>query len=330
MLDVGAHIGTQSIPFVTRFGAGRVVAIEADPTNAALLRYTVLENALGDRVTVLNMAAGVVDGAVELQRSPINPGDHRVSPAESFQSGRETLRVPATRLDTLVKEGVFSTEEVALIWIDVQGHEGQFLAGAQPLLAAEAPVICEYWPFELRQAGGLALFHELVAGLVSRAPAIGECTSQLRARISRWPTTVSMTRAPITDITAPGRMNRWVGLWTRRKRRWRQPSRKLVTSDSPRAGDIRSETGGSPVFLGSPDDHLGGELHPVVRRSSVGNAVRRNPCMPQCASRIPVRKTRLRMPLSTGLPTCALARGGGLTCRSSGGPEAQRPRRAPT
>ena len=42
---------------------------------------------------------------------------------------------------------------------------------------------------------------------------------------------------------------------------------------------------------------------PVVRRSSRGSTSRRTARMPQWASLTPVRKKRLRMPVSTGLPT---------------------------
>jgi len=122
---------------------------------------------LEERVTVLNMAAAAADGTGELQLSPTNPGDHRLAnrrPANrDAQCARTTVSIPATRLDSLVEEGVFSADEVALVWIDVQGHEGDVLAGAQRLLAANTPVICEYWPFELEQADGLALFHKLVS-----------------------------------------------------------------------------------------------------------------------------------------------------------------------
>jgi len=167
VLDVGANIGTQSIPFIRRFGAGRVVAIEADPANATLLRQNVIGNGLEERVTILNMAAAAADGTVELQLSPTNPGDHRVTSrgaaTRDAQGARETVSIPATRLDKLVEEGVFSVDEVALVWIDVQGHEGDVLSGAQLLLAAKTPVVCEYWPFGLEQADGLALFHELVS-----------------------------------------------------------------------------------------------------------------------------------------------------------------------
>ena len=63
-------------------------------------------------------------------------------------------------------------------------------------------------------------------------------------------------------MSAPGSMNRCVGLWTSRKRRWRQPSRKLESLLSPPRGwySIGNSRMSSFSFDG-PDHHLGGELH---------------------------------------------------------------------
>ncbi len=52
--------------------------------------------------------------------------------------------------------------EIALVWIDAQGHEGHILAGAPRLLSTNIPVVAEYWPYGLKRSGGLALFHALV------------------------------------------------------------------------------------------------------------------------------------------------------------------------
>ena len=68
---------------------------------------------------------------------------------------------------------------------------------------------------------------------------------------------------PIAAITAPGRMNRWLGECTSRKRRWRQPSRKLDSFDSPPRGWYSiGNCADLELLLGRADHHLGGELHP--------------------------------------------------------------------
>ena len=111
--------------------------------------------------------------------------------------------------------------------------------------------------------------------------------------------------APSSARTAPGRMNRYVGLWTSRKRRWRQPSRKLESLDSPPRGWY--SIGNSRMSRFSLEARITiseANSMPVVRRSSVGQHVARAaPRMPQWASLTPVRKKRLRTPVSTGLPT---------------------------
>jgi len=65
--------------------------------------------------------------------------------------------------DSLVAEGAFAADDVDLVWIDVQGHEGQLLSGASALLERRLPVVMELWPYGLRRAGGLELVERLVA-----------------------------------------------------------------------------------------------------------------------------------------------------------------------
>ena len=105
-------------------------------------------------------------------------------------------------------------------------------------------------------------------------------------------------------MIAPGSMNRCVGLWTSRKRRWRQPSRKLESLLSPPRGWY--SIGNSRMSSFSLEARITiseANSIPVVRRSSCGSTSRRSARMPQCASLTPVRKKTLRMPVSTGLPT---------------------------
>ena len=121
--------------------------------------------------------------------------------------------------------------------------------------------------------------------------------------LARAPSARRARRAP--PARRPGTRKRCVGLWTSRKRRWRQPSRKVESFDSPPRGWY--SIGNSAIvelLLGGADDHLRGELHArwcAGRASAARRAAR--PRMPQWASRTPVRKKRLRMPERIGLPT---------------------------
>jgi hypothetical protein len=98
-----------------------------------------------------------------MEISETNSGDHRVriatgpggSPGESE---RETVGVPAVRLDDEI-----AARQVALLWVDAQGHEAHVLSGAQDLLATDTPVVIEYWPYGLRRADGLERLETLIS-----------------------------------------------------------------------------------------------------------------------------------------------------------------------
>ena len=62
IVDVGAHIGTTTLFLLHRFPTARLLAIEAQPANAALLRRTLAVNHLDGRSEVLQAAAGVAVG----------------------------------------------------------------------------------------------------------------------------------------------------------------------------------------------------------------------------------------------------------------------------
>ncbi|RPJ80913.1 MAG: hypothetical protein EHM18_17695, partial [Acidobacteria bacterium] len=46
-----------------------------------------------------------------------------------------------------------SLEETGLVWVDIQGHEGHFLRGAQSLLRRGVPIVTEFWPYAIERSG---------------------------------------------------------------------------------------------------------------------------------------------------------------------------------
>lgn len=168
-LDIGANIGTATCLALKHFGASQAWAFEPAPDNVELLRHNVLANGLQELVHVHSSALSDRDGPVEFELSHDNWGDHRVrvvetacGPALLDEERRNTVEVSCRRLDALVEAGSLDIGSVGLAWIDVQGHEAHVLGGASALLRSQVPIICEYWPYGLRRAGGLDRFHELV------------------------------------------------------------------------------------------------------------------------------------------------------------------------
>jgi FkbM family methyltransferase len=156
-VEVGANIGTTTVPMVMRVGAAGGLAIEPEPQNARLLRVNLAANDLLNRVHTLTAAVADREGVLPLSLAADNLGDHRL--ATGADTG-PTIDVAAVTLDGLVERGAIDAAETALVWVDVQGHEGRVLAGARRLREAGVPFVCEFTPDALRRAGDLDRFLE--------------------------------------------------------------------------------------------------------------------------------------------------------------------------
>ncbi len=170
-LEVGANIGTHGLRAL-KDGFERVVAIEPDATNFKLLRANQILNDKFEFCTNIQAAASDIDGAGVLELSPDNFGDHRVrsstadegSPGLYEEHNRAVSATRLARIDTLLEEHDIPAQDIGLVWIDTQGHEGHALAGAQLLIAAKVPMVAEFWPYGLRRSGGYDLLRQSLEG----------------------------------------------------------------------------------------------------------------------------------------------------------------------
>jgi FkbM family methyltransferase len=144
MLEVGANFGVYSLPAVAEYGFAQAIAYEPEPHAFALLANNIARNRLGDRVRALQVALSRAPGNVTLSRGSTNAGDNRVVAGHSNSSDADHVVVRASTLDEELAAGVFDLSEVGLVWLDVQGHEADVLAGARSLLSSEVPLVVEY------------------------------------------------------------------------------------------------------------------------------------------------------------------------------------------
>ncbi len=146
-IDVGANIGF----FTERFGrwvkaGGRVIAIEPDEENLALLRRRTSAAGL-ECIDVHQAVAVEKSGMVRLQRNPQQPTDHRISDVGDPVAG--------VALDDLVEQAGSPT--IGLIKIDTQGSEHRVLAGATRTLRRCRPnLFIELDDAALRENGASA------------------------------------------------------------------------------------------------------------------------------------------------------------------------------
>jgi FkbM family methyltransferase len=147
-VDVGANIGTTTIPALADYGFAAAVGIEASPENLRLLRVNLAANGMEDRVQVIGAAASDEPGQVEFDVTNTQRGDHRVwkpTPRQERKIAKGKPRVidsvPAITLDALVEEGTIKTASTGMLWIDAPKHEANVLLGSSRLLEAGVPVV---------------------------------------------------------------------------------------------------------------------------------------------------------------------------------------------
>jgi FkbM family methyltransferase len=126
VFDIGAHQGVVALILAGIVGPeGDVVAVEAEPHNAAVARDNVTVNAAGN-VTILHAAGAAYEGTVSFTEG--------LNGVLANGSAPGSVGVPAVTVDALVDR--FGPPDVVLI--DVEGHEGHVLSGATRTIAAAA------------------------------------------------------------------------------------------------------------------------------------------------------------------------------------------------
>ena len=163
VVDVGANNGVISIGMLVTGQLDGAIAIEPEPTNFRRLQENVALNRLDDAIVRMNCAVSDRTSSLTFELSDKNYGDHRVRLSAAgdgverdifHESDRQVITVPAERLDDIMA-GLPTrfTEDVAVVWIDVQGYEGYVFGGARELLARGVPVVSEIWPYGIARAG---------------------------------------------------------------------------------------------------------------------------------------------------------------------------------
>lgn len=157
-IDIGANIGTSSIPLLRDNLVGHALAFEPDPNNLSMLDYNCKCNNLQTRVQIEPVAISNFKGTARFELSADNFGDHRVHycdlPNGNYgESARRIIEVSCITLDEVLKSKNIDLAKVSLIKSDTQGSEGQVLEGARHVLEARIPWVIEFWPYGIDRSG---------------------------------------------------------------------------------------------------------------------------------------------------------------------------------
>lgn len=161
VIDVGGFLGMSSISFMHENIFSKAIAFEPNPASYNLLKQNVSNNFLDDRISHYNMALSDTNSTLDFELSATNHGDHRIHNPDGDlgafgEANRKIIPVTATKFDDFIaKEKNINTNDIKLIWMDTQGHEGHFLRGAKEFLLSHphVPTLTEFWPYAILRSG---------------------------------------------------------------------------------------------------------------------------------------------------------------------------------
>lgn len=173
VVDVGANIGTHTLPFSRWVGNGCVIAIEAQPAVFKVLSANCRRNGCNN-IEVINAVCADTDGSFECQpdcAAERNVGGlsfsgrrtnlwHKLMRALRVGGAPGIAEVPAVTLDD-----VCGRRRISFIKLDIEGMELAALRGARATIARSHPVIF----FEQNTADRLADVHEYLTNTGYRA-----------------------------------------------------------------------------------------------------------------------------------------------------------------
>jgi len=138
IVDIGAHIGTFSIPFsLFNKAQGKVFAFEANPENYNLLRMNIVENDVSSSVIPHLSVVSNTDSKYRMfLPEGGNSGMYTFIPGED----NSTVRRCVTNIDTWHNQN-YKDVKIHFIKIDVEGAEVSVLESCQNLIRKYRPIL---------------------------------------------------------------------------------------------------------------------------------------------------------------------------------------------
>lgn len=154
-VDLGANIGYFSILMAQAVGPeGTVYAFEPIPSNLALLRRSVEENAYGSRIEIVEAGVSCEAGHasfVSFGRGGASSGAHLRVDGTELPPKHEVHEAPLVALDHHPIR-----RPIHFIKADIEGSEPLAFQGASEILAEDRPIVlCELNPLRIREVSGV-------------------------------------------------------------------------------------------------------------------------------------------------------------------------------
>ena len=134
-LDIGANIGNHSIFFAKKFK--NIYAFEPNPIAYEVLKINCNHAAKHKNVVPLNFGLSDIEGSLPFHINPLNIGGAEIIDT-SNKYIKDSIQINVKTLDQLNE---LKDASVALIKIDVEGHELNVLKGAKSIILTNMPAI---------------------------------------------------------------------------------------------------------------------------------------------------------------------------------------------
>ena len=148
LVDIGANIGTTSIPALTKGFFKNAIVIEPEIKNFRILMSNIYLNNLEKRITAHNLALTDKENSLlylEIFKEG-NNGKHKISKENLTNKKFDSENIQKTKGNTLDKIAPNITREDSLIWMDAEGYEGIILKGANSTIVKKIPLVVEFDP----------------------------------------------------------------------------------------------------------------------------------------------------------------------------------------
>lgn len=146
IVDCGANVGYTSAYLASRYPGARVLAIEPDAANCAMVARNLAS--YGSRITVINKAIWSTPGPLKLVAPEAARGEWGIQ-VRACAPG-EAPDVDATTIPELMQHA--GIREIDILKVDIEGAELALFGGSPPWLAAVRNIIIEYHGERCREA----------------------------------------------------------------------------------------------------------------------------------------------------------------------------------
>lgn len=158
-VDAGANIGMICIALLKKGYFKKALAFEPSPNSFRLLQKNVGQNNLEEKIRCFNYALSSENKLMKLELANGNSGDNRVKFSDEKgkmnEDARKTVEIETRTFDAILSEQQdLKANEIDLLWLDIQGHEGHFFKGAKEFFSRrKIPCVSEFWGYGIKRAG---------------------------------------------------------------------------------------------------------------------------------------------------------------------------------